>query len=152
MFVNLIGGNLDKKPKKQKQTDRTVTDTTTPRHADFLTRSHMHEADCVLEERTRKGKPEYLVRWTGYDAEHDSWTTRITPGLQQQWAKTRRHRRWSRLLKASRIVKARGPRARKEYLVKFCGFRELEWTPFVSAGLLRAWQRKLGRCRSRGFS
>ena len=105
----------------------------------------MDAADCVLDERTRRGKTEYLLRWTGYSAEHDSWTPRITPALKVIWEKRRRHRRWTRLLAALRIVRVRGSRGQREYLVKFRGFRELEWTPFVSAGLLQAWQRRRRR-------
>ena len=108
----------------------------------------MDAADCVLDERTRRGKTEYLLRWTGYSAEHDSWTPRITPALKVMWEKRRRHRRWTRLLKALRIVRVRGGRRQREYLVKFRGFRELEWTPFVSVGLLQAWQRRRRRGRA----
>lgn len=125
----------------QKQKHAQVATARTPQdHVDA-----MDAADCVLDERTRRGKTEYLLRWTGYSAEHDSWTPRITPALKVMWEKRRRHRRWTRLLEALRIVRVRGGRGQREYLVKFRGFRELEWTPFVSAGLLQAWQRRRRR-------
>jgi hypothetical protein len=27
----------------------------------------------ILDERVRKGKKEYLIRWAGYSSDHDSW-------------------------------------------------------------------------------
>lgn len=30
-------------------------------------------AECILKKRTRKGKIEYLVKWKGWSAKHNTW-------------------------------------------------------------------------------
>ncbi|KRZ12109.1 NAD(P)H-hydrate epimerase [Trichinella zimbabwensis] len=36
-------------------------------------RNDIFMADCIMNERMRKGKKEYLVRWEGYSEEYDTW-------------------------------------------------------------------------------
>ncbi|KRX16038.1 NAD(P)H-hydrate epimerase [Trichinella nelsoni] len=35
--------------------------------------SDVYTAECIMNERKRKGKKEYLVRWEGYSEKHDTW-------------------------------------------------------------------------------
>lgn len=53
-------------------TDRTLL----PNPRDFIQASEEYEIERIVQERTRKGKTSYLVRWIGYGAEHDLWLSR----------------------------------------------------------------------------
>jgi hypothetical protein len=51
-------------------------DATHPRLAnprDHLLSTKEYEVEKIVGERKHKGKPQYRVRWKGYDAEHDTW-------------------------------------------------------------------------------
>lgn len=109
----------------------------------------LHPADQVLEERIRNNRREFLVRWTGFTARHDSWTPKITPCLQRMWEKSKRHRRWTKLIPATSILQVRGKSRWREYLVKFRGIQEPEWTPFATHCLIKTWENK--RCKGRRF-
>ena len=102
----------------------------------------LHDVDFVIEERATANGSIFLVRWTGYSCIHDSWTPYVTKDIQDSWRKRQRVRKWSKFLRAERIIRSRTTIGRTEYLVKFYDFSEPEWTPFVNDTLLRAYRRK----------
>lgn len=38
-----------------------------------INHDQVYEVECLLDERMVRKKQQYLVRWKGYDASHDSW-------------------------------------------------------------------------------
>jgi hypothetical protein len=79
--------NLRHLTKYHRSHNATCPTLTNPR--DALASSEEYEVEKLVGERKLKGKVYYLVRWKGYDAEHDSWQTardlRNAPELLKAW-------------------------------------------------------------------
>ena len=66
----------------------------------------VYEVDRVLAERTRRGHTEYLVRWTGYPPEFDSWISDLSdaPEALASWTSSKPTRRSQRVLRRQREI------------------------------------------------
>src|SRR5579863_5302281 len=73
------------------------------------------EVEKILQERTRRGKKQYLIRWKGYSEAHDSWEPKANlnaPELLQAFHQ--RHKKVERALKAVLIDCAQGAKAKDQ--------------------------------------
>src|SRR5579863_4373909 len=73
------------------------------------------EVEKILQERTRRGKKQYLIRWKGYSDAHDSWEPKANlnaPELLQAFHQ--RHKKVERALKAVLIDCAQEAKAKDQ--------------------------------------
>src|SRR5579863_10364067 len=73
------------------------------------------EVEKILQERMRRGKKQYLIRWKGYSEAHDSWEPKANlnaPELLQAFHQ--RHKKVERALKAVLIDCAQGAKAKDQ--------------------------------------